>query len=243
MAERKVFSVADVAAMVAAYESGATLENVGREFGVERHLLAKKLKESGVNVRRRDVAMDLTGHRYGRLEVLRRVGHTKNNGSLWECRCDCGRMARVSLASLRSGNTKSCGCFKIENQIRLGEVLNKGRKLPPGESLARHAFSECKVNAKKRGIEWMLSEDEFRRLVAGPCSYCGVPYSKRRRAKGYNGEFVCSGIDRVNSSLPYEIGNCVPCCWTCNVAKASMGREEFLEWVGRVYRYSIEAQR
>lgn len=54
--------------------------------------------------------IDLTGQRYGRLLVVKDLG--KINGKYRsECVCDCGNTTTVQNDSLRSGNTKSCGCL------------------------------------------------------------------------------------------------------------------------------------
>lgn len=50
--------------------------------------------------------IDLSGQRFGRLVVMAREGNK------WVCHCDCGRETRVEGISLRSGRTRSCGCFK-----------------------------------------------------------------------------------------------------------------------------------
>lgn len=52
--------------------------------------------------------MDLSGHKYNKLSVIKEVGNK------WECLCDCGNTTFVSLSELRSGHTKSCGCIKGE---------------------------------------------------------------------------------------------------------------------------------
>lgn len=55
--------------------------------------------------------MDLTGLRFNRHLVL---GLHKKNGSSngsWWCLCDCGAIRSVRGNKLRSGSTKSCGCF------------------------------------------------------------------------------------------------------------------------------------
>lgn len=62
---------------------------------------------------------DLTGQRYGHMTVLRYEGtHVSRGGfrqgSLWLCRCDCGRMTVVMGKNLLSGNTRSCGCRQID---------------------------------------------------------------------------------------------------------------------------------
>lgn len=58
--------------------------------------------------------IDLTGQRFSRLVVLRRVSNTVRGAARWECRCDCGKVTEVTANSLRSRNTKSCGCLSRE---------------------------------------------------------------------------------------------------------------------------------
>ena len=57
---------------------------------------------------------DLTGERYGRLTVIKRVKNDKPYGSKWLCKCDCGNEIIVLSNNLRRGNTQSCGCLKQE---------------------------------------------------------------------------------------------------------------------------------
>lgn len=59
---------------------------------------------------------DLTGKQFTNLRVIeytrtKRVG--KNNAAVpyWKCECVCGNIVEVAGMSLRSGNTKSCGCL------------------------------------------------------------------------------------------------------------------------------------
>ena len=61
---------------------------------------------------------DLTGQRFGRLEVLE-VAYTKDNKNFWKCRCDCGNVCYVNTASLTNGTTVSCGCKNDENRASL----------------------------------------------------------------------------------------------------------------------------
>jgi len=51
---------------------------------------------------------------------------------------------------------------------------------------------------------------------------------------------------RIDNVLGDNIGyveNCVPCCTTCNVAKATMGKDDFLSWIERVYNHSIKGSK
>lgn len=60
--------------------------------------------------------LDLRGKRFGKLTVISRVREADSKGVIkWNCRCDCGNQVKVKTASLNNGNTKSCGCLKINN--------------------------------------------------------------------------------------------------------------------------------
>ena len=54
------------------------------------------------------------GDRFGRLVTVKKTHACKNGRKIiqWVVDCDCGNQKRVSQDSLRSGNTKSCGCLR-----------------------------------------------------------------------------------------------------------------------------------
>lgn len=56
--------------------------------------------------------IDLTGQRFGRLTVVKRVENNKHGHAKWLCQCECGKHIIVCGYSLKNNNTKSCGCFK-----------------------------------------------------------------------------------------------------------------------------------
>lgn len=57
--------------------------------------------------------LDITGQKFGRLTAIA-VSHSKNNYTYWKCICSCGSEVTVIVASLRCGQTKSCGCLQKE---------------------------------------------------------------------------------------------------------------------------------
>lgn len=65
--------------------------------------------------------LDLAGEVFGRLTCIESAG-SKNGERLWKCKCECGMFTIVSTASLRSGNTKSCGCVRREALIKRNKV-------------------------------------------------------------------------------------------------------------------------
>ncbi len=56
---------------------------------------------------------DLTGKRFERSVVLKLDG-IKNNRSYWICKCDCGATFSSRSDQLKSGDTKSCGCYNYD---------------------------------------------------------------------------------------------------------------------------------
>lgn len=70
---------------------------------------------------------DLTGKRFGRLVAIER-SDSLNGHARWRCKCDCGKECVVHTASLKSGNTRSCGCYKTENAKRLYSTVRQNNK-------------------------------------------------------------------------------------------------------------------
>ena len=56
---------------------------------------------------------DLTQRRFTRLTAIRMM-RIKNHAAYWQCVCDCGRKRIVRANNLEAGNTKSCGCLRME---------------------------------------------------------------------------------------------------------------------------------
>lgn len=56
-------------------------------------------------------AIDITGHRFGRLVAVKPIG--KQSGKIvWEFDCDCGNKANYLSFLPRAGHVVSCGCWR-----------------------------------------------------------------------------------------------------------------------------------
>lgn len=55
--------------------------------------------------------IDLTGMKFNKLTVIKRVENNKRGQAMWECSCDCGNTTIVNGYTLRNGGVKSCGCL------------------------------------------------------------------------------------------------------------------------------------
>ena len=54
---------------------------------------------------------DLIGQKFNYLLVSESKGRDKHGHRLWLCLCDCGNKVILSTGTIKSGHTKSCGCF------------------------------------------------------------------------------------------------------------------------------------
>jgi hypothetical protein len=66
---------------------------------------------------------------------------------------------------------------------------------------------QYKKSAEKKNVPFDLSKEKFNELIISDCEYC-------QRAPT-----TCFGVDRVDPTEGYVIGNVVPCCWDCNLDK------------------------
>lgn len=53
---------------------------------------------------------DITGQRFGRWTVVESAGY-RGHSPLWLCRCQCGTERVKRGSALRSGHSRSCGCW------------------------------------------------------------------------------------------------------------------------------------
>lgn len=81
--------------------------------------------------------IDISGRRFVRLVAISIDSMHKIRGSRWLCQCDCGKLAVVSVGNLTSGNSKSCGCLRLD---RLSE-----RATRHGETAGKRRSSEYKI--------------------------------------------------------------------------------------------------
>lgn len=59
-------------------------------------------------------AIDLTGKTFGRTVVLS-LSEPRNRNRYWNCLCSCGAQHVARAGDLIRGDTKSCGCLRVES--------------------------------------------------------------------------------------------------------------------------------
>jgi hypothetical protein len=170
---------------------------------------------------------EVIGQTFGELLVLEdypvHLGYRSRR--YLKCKCTCGKITEVEKAKVLRGYTKSCGHLQAEMRHNLGSL----NKLPYGEACMNETYECYKKNALKRNYEFKLTKEEFKKVVTGPCFYCGNQNTQEKGDDQSNGKFKYTGIDRYDNTKGYTTDNCVPCCRTCNMMKGTMTAIEFKE--------------
>ncbi len=89
-------------------------------------LLGAEWRESGKTVGK---LIAEVGNKYGLLTVVKRSGSAKQGQAKWLCICKCGKRIITTGASLRKGDTRSCGCswYAEEMAGHLSAAFSFGR--------------------------------------------------------------------------------------------------------------------
>lgn len=137
--------------------------------------------------------INLVGQRFGRLIVTSRAP-SKPGQSRWGCQCDCGNVTEVHSYHLKSGNTRSCGCFSIERARETKTIhgLTKSKLYSVWVDMKKRCYNLSHpdyINYGARGItvcdEWRNSFVAFSADM-GTSPGAGYSIERRDNNKGYS---------------------------------------------------------
>jgi hypothetical protein len=189
------------------------------------------------------------GKIFNRLTIksIERRPNNKGHAVIWAiCICSCGNDKSVTLSNLKQGQTKSCGCLKKETSGDRIFKMNVAKEVD-GTFRDPKLGSAIRIYRDHHYNDGDLSFEEFLTLSQQECFYCGSPPSISYNTHKYNkyssqkrideGNFIYNGLDRVNNTVKHNKSNLVTCCWDCNRAKLKRSKEEFLNWICKIYNH------
>ena len=159
------------------------------------------------------------GNRYGYLTVIERAENDKDGHAKWKCLCDCGNEVIVLGKHLRSGNTKSCGCYQKqrarESNLKRGGDL-AGQRFGKLIVLSEAGFIE-KSDGRKARL-WKCQCDcgnicfiQHQYLKCGDTNSCGcinsvgnATINRLLTLKGINFKAEYSFKDFICNVYPYQ---------------------------------------
>jgi hypothetical protein len=184
---------------------------------------------------------DITGQQFGQWTVIA-YAPIRSRTVFWRCRCTCGVEKEVSSGSLKTGQSKSCGCRNIPRLIgqKFGRLLvlkDLGFRLLPNRKNRSHFYlclCDCGVekeliagdiscgNTKSCGCYRDQLTGDRSRLPSGEASLTCLynNYKSSARARGH--EFSLSKSDvRTITKMPCRYCGSDPSQVFTNGGKAS----------------------
>lgn len=174
-----------------------------------------------VACKNRKQVIDLTGRRFGKIQVLNfesfgNMGHSAR----WRCLCDCGTNFVVSAQSLLHIGTTSCGCL----------VTRRGANHPKWKGcgdISSSQWSHTKRAAEVRDIAFNITIEEAWGLYLkqdGKCALTGVPIHLRRHRM----ESPTASLDRIDSQKAYQLDNVQWLHKRVNLVKRDLPQLDFI---------------
>lgn len=148
--------------------------------------------------------LKIKGKKFGRLLVLKYIC-TKKHNTIWRCKCDCGKILDIAGSSMTEGNTKSCGCLRIENRRKA--IFKHGMRDHPFYKAwcsMRYRCSNKKQKGYKnwggRGIKVCKSWSVFLNFKEDMYSEYLLHIKKHGKKQ--------TTLERINNSKNYSPNNC-----------------------------------
>lgn len=124
---------------------------------------------------------DLTGKRFGKLTVLKKLEKVKNTSRVWLCKCDCGNTKEVTTRDLNNHRVTSCGCLKGGSKSLVGKRFGKLTVISDtGEKQRTAKMWLCQCDC---GKTLKVRTDS---LTAGKTISCGCYLYDKKRIEALN---------------------------------------------------------
>lgn len=146
---------------------------------------------------------ELLNKKFGRLTIISEAKpHQQPNGDiqrLFSCLCDCGNKTIARLSNLRSGNSRSCGCYNREMTSKTNTIHQKSqtRLYVIWSSMKARCSNPKNISYKYYGGKGVKVCDEWQNNFQS--------FYDWSMENGYKAGLT---IDRKESDGNYELSNC-----------------------------------
>lgn len=176
---------------------------------------------------RKNVKPIKPGTMFNRLTVIERSGSAGGQAA-YLCLCECGNDSIVRSNDLRTGNTKSCGCYNLE-QIAI-------RSITHGRSGTREYNRWRSRKRKEADTGWTIEMEDALREMYPECVVCGscellatdhvIPFTKGGKLIPGNATILCQSC---NSSKTNRDLSDLPQSWAMPIMRSAL--QFAVEWM------------
>jgi hypothetical protein len=171
--------------------------------------------------------IDITGRKFGKLNIIS-LDHKDKRGQLyWKCKCDCGKEKSIRGSNIRSGMTVSCGCYRSELVgLKLG---NKHHCWKGCGEIPMGYYLQLKKGALERNLTFNISIADIWKLFLSQqrkCALSSLPIIFQSKQRAFDGT---ASLDRIDSSKGYIEGNLQWVHKDVNFMKRNFEQSYFIE--------------
>ncbi len=154
--------------------------------------------------------------------INNQITEIKNRNYAVLCRCKCGNESLVRISALQTGKSKGCPCRAIDKRrsklVYVGEISDT-------------FWSRIIKSAEKRNHTFSITKEYVWGLFLkqnGKCALSGLEIKIERSLNRERGKSnITASLDRINSSIGYEIGNVQWVHKDVNYIKQDLNEEYF----------------
>jgi len=200
---------------------------IAKNLGCSNTCVCKYIKEYGLKIIR---GKNYTEQKFNLLTII------EDYGAKALCQCECGTRKIIQKGCVISGNTKSCGCWKLKVSSEQGKNSTLIKKMIANTEyrlIIHDYWYHYKINAIDRNIEFDVTKDYLEKVFLkqnGKCALSGINITLPKTATENRKYLHTSSLDRIDSSKGYIEGNVQWVHKRLNSMKNSDSLEEFLNW-------------
>jgi hypothetical protein len=209
--------------------------DIARQIGCSPQTVCRYLGKHNVPTRKKTVFIDITGKKYRKLTVLKRVDSNRYGKSKWLCQCECGKTIITTQNNLHNKKTKSCSCF--------GRISRSKRSWKGYKEISSSFLTGIRHHAKRKKRIFNITLKEIWNLFLKQnrkCSLSGqelyfpdrLLYSSSEKRR-----LGTASLDRIDSKKGYTIDNVQWVHKNINMAKQNKSDFDFIQMCHTVSDY------